>query len=212
MIIHFIDTETTGLDPVLGAEIVELAIARWEDGAVEELLHRPFMPSNGCPEEAAKVNGYNEAEWLEAGAKEFGIADAKEIAALVKGAYIGGSNPDFDKRMIEGSCHRVGQPKPEWSHRSLNTASLAWPLWATGQVKRTGLVELAQFFGIEHEAHTAMGDVRASIEVWESLFDLFIHRPKVMRDALIEIANDEQTDAVLRSFADRASRGEECTQ
>jgi DNA polymerase-3 subunit epsilon len=206
MRILFTDTETTGLDPVLGAELIELAVIAWEDGATTELYEKPFLPKHGCPEAAAKINGYNETIWRECGAKEFTIADAKELAALFAGQYIGGSNPDFDKRIIEGECHRAGQPKPEWSRRSLNTASLAWPLWATGAVDSTGLVSLAAYFGIEHEAHSAIGDVRACIKVWEALYDLYIHRPKVMREALIAIAQDaaEKGDIDLATFAANA--------
>jgi DNA polymerase-3 subunit epsilon len=201
MKIHFIDTETTGLDPMSGAEIVEIAIALWEDGNVTELLHKGYLPKNGCPEEAAKINGYNEAEWLAAGAQTFQIADAKELAELLAGAYIGGSNPDFDRRMIEAETFRTGQPKLTWRHRTLNTASLAWPLWALGEVEATGLETLAKHFKIEHEAHTAMGDVHATIKVWEALFDRYVHRPRVLEAALKEIESDEQTDAELRGFA-----------
>ncbi len=207
MIIHFLDTETTGLDPTLGAELIELACCSWNDGAVVELIEKPYLPKNGCPENVAKLNGYDEAAWLGAGAKLFEIADAKEIFELLAGAFIGGSNPDFDKRMIEAACHRTGQPKPKWSHRSLNTASLGFPLWVTGQTESTGLAALATFFGIEHAAHTAMGDVKASIAVWEALFDMYVHRPRVMREALTEIANDEQGDADVRTFAAEALGG-----
>lgn len=209
MIIHFIDTETTGLDPLLGAEIIEIACATWNDGDVSEEWHKLILPARGCPEEAAKINGYSEADWRANGAQPFSIQDAKYLIDRFEGHYIGGSNPDFDKRMIEASCHRCGQPKPKWSHSSLNTASLAWPLWAEGKVEQTGLVALAAFFGIEHAAHTAMGDVLATIAVWEALFDLYIYKPRVMREALIEIAGDDQTDAALRDFALAASKGEQ---
>ncbi len=202
MKLYFFDTETTGLiDKNPEAEIIELAVALWEDGAVTELYEKPFLPKHGCSEEAAKVNGYNAELWLQAGAKHFTNEDASDLQALLHGVYLAGSNPDFDKRMIAAECQRVGRQAPAWSHRSLNTASLAWPLWATGAVNDTGLVTLAKHFGIEHQAHSAMGDVKASIKAWESLFDLFIYKPKVMRDALLEIANDPQTDETLRDFA-----------
>jgi DNA polymerase III epsilon subunit-like protein len=204
VIIHFTDTETTGLDPVeQGAEIVELAVATWDserDGLVTEVYHKGFLAVRGCPPEAAKINGYNEAEWLAAGAKHFTAADAAELCKLFEGALIGGSNPDFDKRMIQAECHRAGKLKPRWSHRSLNTASLGFPLWVLGEVESAGLVPLAAYFGIEHDAHTAMGDVRASIAVWEAFIEMYWYRPKRMREALEFMAEND-----LRPTAERAA-------
>jgi DNA polymerase-3 subunit epsilon len=208
MKLYFFDTETTGLiDKNPDAEVTEIAIALWEDGAVKELYDRPFLPKHGCPEEVARINGYSEQLWKEAGAKPFSNEDASELQALLMGVYLAGSNPDFDKRMIAAECQRVGRQAPAWSHRSLNTASLAWPLWALGEVESTGLVSLTKHFGIEHQAHSAMGDVRAAIKVWEALFDLFVHRPKVYREALLAIAGDEKTDPELREFAKISAEG-----
>jgi DNA polymerase-3 subunit epsilon len=206
MLIHFLDTETTGLDPQ-AHELVEIAIATWNDGEVVELLERPYLPRNGCSAEVAALNGYDEELWRSAGAEHFEIKHAKEIAALVEGALLGGSNPDFDKRMIKAACHRTGQPEPKWSHRSLNTCSLAWPLWAMGQVESASLGALTGFFGIEHAAHSAMGDVKAAIKVWEALFDLYIHKPKAMQEALHEIAEQATGDGdqALAVFAGEAA-------
>lgn len=197
MKLHFLDTESTGLDVAAGVELTEVAIVLWEDGNVTELFERPFIPRRGCPENVARINGYDESLWREAGAKHFGIADARDLQRLLEGAYVAGSNPDFDKRMISAEHHRCGAPAPAWSHRSLNTASLAWPLWALGEVEGTGLGTLSKYFGIEHDAHSAIGDCRAAIKVWEALFDLYIHKPRVWRDALAEISNAGDPGSML---------------
>ena len=44
---------------------------------------------------------------------------------------------------------------------------------------------------LEHAAHTALGDCYAAIGVWEAFFELYLHRPRLMKEAL-EKLTDEQ--------------------
>ena len=167
--IHFVDTETTGLDST--AEVIDIAIVRWCDGDSKVLLNEKVKPRNGCSPEAARVNGYSEARWE--GATPWDKECTLAVHELLKGAYIGGSNPAFDKRMIDLECARTHDSAPRWNHRELNTASLGFLLWVTGEVRGTGLGDLAAYFGVAHDAHTALGDCRAAIAVWEKMFDRF---------------------------------------
>jgi DNA polymerase III epsilon subunit-like protein len=68
------------------------------------------------------------------------------------------------------------------THRKMNTGDLAWPLVAAGLVEKTGLETLAAFLGVEHQAHTAMGDVKACVKVYEILCERFIHSPRKLRE------------------------------
>jgi len=184
-IIHFVDTETTGLlDKYPDSEIIELAIVKWQDGDTETVLHAYIQPKKPCPPEAAKINRYTPARWKAEGAETWDIACSKEVSAMLKGAFMGGSNPAFDQQMLKVECFRTGQPMPDWSHRKLDTSALGYILWVYDLVPRTGLVTLAEYFGIEHDAHTALGDCLASIKVWESFCELFMYRPRMMREAL----------------------------
>lgn len=180
----FVDTETTGLiDKYPDAEITELAVVSWCEGDKEVLLHERVRPKKGMPEAAAPFNkSYAEKLW--ASADPWDVAATKAIHELLKGHYICGSNPDFDKRMITAECYRTGWGAPHWYHRGINTASLGFPLYLLGEVEQTGLEHLAKYFGVKHEAHTALGDCYAAIGVWEAFFDLYLHRPRLMKEAL----------------------------
>lgn len=189
-IIDFIDTETTGLpDKHPNYEIVEIAVVRWQDGERTERLHEYIWPKDGMPAETAAWNPtyYSDAEWQERGAQPWDVECSEAIASLLDGCFIGGSNPDFDMKLIALECSRLNMPRPNWSHRTLNTSSLGYPLWVYEMISRTGLVELASYFGVRHDAHTAIGDCHAAIGVWESFCDMYVYRPRMMREALQEI-------------------------
>lgn len=210
MRIVFFDTETTGLiDKNPKAEIVEYAGATWDDGDVSGEFHRYVIPVFGCPAEAAAINGYDEAKWRGAGAETFKVPHATELRQRLDGMMIGGSNPDFDKKMIRASCERLGQPVPDWSYKHLDLGAYGLLLQLAGEIVNAKLETLAAYFGIPHEAHTAMGDVKASIGVWEAIHDRFLRDPRIMKAALLEIADqaatDEDTD--LEEYARNASEG-----
>jgi DNA polymerase III epsilon subunit-like protein len=208
LVLHFVDTETSGLEPLAGCEVLEYAVVRWCDGETETLVHTYVEPKHYVPAKVAKINGYAPELWRKHKATHWALSDGEVLAKLLDGAMIAGSNPDFDKRMIAAEMNRMGQAAPKWSHRSLNTASLGMPLHMLGAVESCGLDALGKYFGLETQEHTALADCYRAIAVWEGLFDLYIHQPKVMRDGLIEIANDELTDSVLRDYALKLSRGE----
>jgi DNA polymerase III epsilon subunit-like protein len=184
-VLYFVDCETTGLiDKMPEAEITEIAIVSWCDGETTVDLHEKVKPKNTKPD--ARFNkSYDEKAWRTADVWDAAASEA--VAGILKGHYICGSNPDFDKRMITAECHRVGAKPPDWHHRGINTSTLGFPLYIAGEVEQTGLEHLARYFGIEHAAHTALGDCMAAIKVWEAFWDMYMYRPKMMREALLDM-------------------------
>ena len=91
----FLDTETTGLDPSQGHEIIEIAIITRYSNGNEEVFHTKIKPQriNQAHPKALKVNGYNEKDWLEALPMEEAI---KKIASRLQYGMIVGYNPYFD--------------------------------------------------------------------------------------------------------------------
>lgn len=213
LVLHFLDTEDTDLDetPEQAAkvEIIEYAVVRWTDGNAQPLCHEYVMPrQRACAPKAKAVNGFTVEAWAERKAHVFADVNACQLTEALENAFIAGSNPDFDKRMVQRECLRMAKPAPKWSHRSLNTASLGMPLWMLGEVQSCGLQALGAYFGCEAEqSHTALGDCYRAITVWEGLYDLYVYKPKVMREGLLEIANDPETDEALRSFAGMLAEG-----
>lgn len=187
--LYFTDTETTGLiDKNPEAEITEIAVVKWCEGDKEVLLHERVRPKKQFTNDMARAiknKSYDEKLWAKADVWD---AQASQVVAeLLAGHYICGSNPDFYKRMITAECYRAGQPAPRWHHHGINTASLGFPLYLIGAVEQTGLEHLAKYFNVEHQAHTALGDCFAAIGVWEAFFELYIHRPRMMSEALYEM-------------------------
>lgn len=221
MILTFLDTETTGLpekepfasNPKLGPEITEYAIADWNDGEVSNLAHKLIQPRNlhELPEPDAEgiyrgVDGfplsYRADVWKHAKAVPWNLDDCTVMRDRLTKNYLAGSNPEFDKQRIAFEIERFGAgvKVPKWSHRVLNTASLGYLLWVQGKVERTGLVYLAKFFGVEHDAHTSLGDVHAAIKVWEHMYEEFIGRPARWKEALAAIV-EHSPDKSMAEFA-----------
>ena len=185
--LHFADTETTGIiDKYPDAEITEIAIVTWRDGDAKQILHERVRPKKPMPEKSKAFNKSFDAAAY-ASLESWGVDASACMHDLLKGALVSGSNPDFDKRMIAAECFRTGAGRPDWHHRSVNTASLGMMLWIMGETDGSGLGHLTKYFGIAHDAHTALGDCYAAIAVWEKFFDRFIWDPRRMKEALEEI-------------------------
>jgi DNA polymerase III epsilon subunit-like protein len=170
MIIHFCDTETTGITD--DDEVIQLCIARWvyENGAarVEPLYHEWFMPVGRVSEEAARVNGYTEAAY--AGKPRFSYLAAEQISKCLEGLeYWAGSNPSFDERMLRLAFKSTRTPFPKIGHRKIDLSSNAFPLMALGKIPGLGMNNIGQYFGFGAQTHTAEGDVMASIKIFELL-------------------------------------------
>jgi DNA polymerase III epsilon subunit-like protein len=174
--IHFLDVETTGL--TADDEVIDLAIATWDDGKTDVRYVGRWYPIGPCTPEAARVNGYSPEAWAAAEFPKVGGVFSHEAACHVSQALDGlvlwgGSNPAFDERMLREAFRRVRCPWPKMGHRKVDIASLAAPLLAVGKVKGTGLGQLMAFFGLGEQSHNALADVKASIVVFERLVETY---------------------------------------
>jgi DNA polymerase-3 subunit epsilon len=210
MRILFFDTETTGLihkNP--DAEIISYGGVTWDDGELSGKFQVYVLPKHGCPEEVAKVNGYNETMWRQHGAVPWSADNSRELKQRLDGMFMGGSHPACEQDRVRAECRRAGAPVPDWNYKALDVGGLALPLQMAGEVPNCKLVTLAEYFGVPHDAHTALGDAIAAAHVWEALCDRFHFDPQVMRAALLEIADQAATDGDtdLEEFARNASEG-----
>lgn len=203
------DTETTGLcgDPPnvdealkLDRQIIEYAFVVWEEGHILKRFQRKVMPTGDAladAEECARKgwNHFSHRDWLNpVGNREYGLAkpwaksDCENVFDFLDGETMAGSNPDFDLVMFKAEFVRMGLSGafPQLvTHRKLDVGKLAWPLWSVKLVEKTGLEPLTKFLGIEHKAHTAMGDCEAVVTVFEELCDQYIHVPRRLRDLVL---------------------------
>ena len=161
----FIDLETTGLDPARH-EIIEAAVIRVDGETLAEIDHTdvrvlPERIEDASPV-ALRINGYTPDAWKDAASQ----AQALEwITPLLDGAVLGGHNPGFDRAFLEAACRRTGI-MPAWDHHLLDTASLAWPLLASGELAGLSLDAVCAHLGIvRKERHRALADAADSLEV-----------------------------------------------
>ncbi len=164
--IAFVDLETTGLDPSRH-EIVEVAVVRVDARTLDVLgeqdtLVAPERLEDAQPE-ALAVCGFSKAAWTTAvPLREALLA----VAPLLEGALIAGHNVGFDWSFLEAGYRRAGLALPRVDYHRLDTASLAWPLFARGELTSLSLDSLATAFGLERpRPHRALADARCALEV-----------------------------------------------
>ncbi len=224
MILTFFDTETTGLpdkepflsSPELGPEITEYALATWNDGNVTDVVHELVTPKHWRDVATADDEGiirtrdgfplsFREDTWK--GKGYWNKTDSQLMHRRLPVANVCGSNPGFDVERVQWELRRNGA-QPLGYVRRVDTSSLGVFLLHQGLVQGTGLERLAKFFGVEHEAHTSIGDVLAAVKVFEAFVEMYYSHPRRMREALEEIAACSP-DADMGAFAAKAASGEE---
>ena len=166
----FLDTETTGLDPNQGHEIIEIAmITRYSTGK-EEVFHTKIKPQrlrNAHPK-ALEVNGYNEKDWADAMKMEDAII---EISERLQYGLIVGYNPYFDWSFIKAAMYEYGI-QPSWRIRALDCMVLAYEHLRPSGLRYLSLDAVRDFLGWEKEgAHSALKDTRDCIRLWDMIIE-----------------------------------------
>ncbi|MBU8900655.1 3'-5' exonuclease [Corallococcus sp. M34] len=162
----FIDLETTGLDSSRH-EVLEVAILRVDARSLEVLAEyearvQPTRLADAQPE-ALAVCGYSDEEWRDAISLQEVLAT---VTPLLAGTLVAGHNTSFDWGFLTTSYARSGLALPSVDYHRLDTASLAWPLLASGEVESLSLNALAKRFGLHRPSpHRAMADARCTLEV-----------------------------------------------
>lgn len=170
--LHFIDTETTGLDS-RHHEIIELAIiTEYGDGRIERWCSkiRPVFISRAS-DKALKINGYSAESWIDAPtfAEVFPIVQDK----LRKGILIG-HNVSFDVDFIKEAYRRVGanpdEKKTGLAYYKVDTMTLAHEHLQPLGMWFLGLNSIRGFLGWSKEgAHTALKDAEDCRRLYWSL-------------------------------------------
>lgn len=164
--IAFLDLETSGLD-CRRHEILEVGVIRVDAKTLEivsecEARVRPERLED-ADSEALAVSGFRLTEWADASPLASALA---RIAPLLDGALVAGHNVSFDWAFLEAAFRQARLPRPDVDYHRLDTASLAWPLVATGELRSLSLDSVAAFLGLARPSpHRAMADARCALEV-----------------------------------------------
>ena len=173
----FIDTETTGLDPNKH-EIIELAVVLCKQidrpgkgPKIEIIAEKEWKIKMEHPEvaeeQALRVNGYNEVDWMFAVPIESAL---KEFVKMTEGATFVSHNLTFDYAFIQNAFNKTGVDN-KMHYGKLDTISIAFArLYDVPQATAFSLKALAALFKIENKkAHTALADTVTLVEIYKKL-------------------------------------------
>jgi DNA polymerase III epsilon subunit-like protein len=180
----FLDTETGGLDPH-SHSLLSLGLVVGDAAGVQDSLeilvkHEPYVVSAG----GMKVNRIDLVRHSETALEP---ALALKVLEVFLGHHfphrcqpiiLAGHNVGFDQAFLKTFLASQGQPlEPRFSHRVVDTHSIAAALRDAGQLPGTELSSSALFahFAIEPPAeqrHTALGDALATFALYWKLVEL----------------------------------------
>ena len=146
-----LDTEATGLDPVAGHRVVEVACLELvQHIPTGQTFRRYLNPEREMPEEARAVHGLDDA-FL---AKQQLFAEvADEFLTFIGDAPLIIHNAQFDLKFLDAELARLGRP-PLDAERAVDTVAMARRRFPGAQAS---LDALCRRFGIDNSARTVHG-------------------------------------------------------
>lgn len=168
----FIDIETTGLNPIKH-EIIEIGCVITTSllEVIEEfeLKIKPEHIEDADPV-SLKISHYDVTLWKKAYTLQKAL---KILSEKVKDCIMVGHNVAFDSGFLEHAYGETGVINSMHYHK-LDTISIAWAkLHREPDLEHFSLRELCVRFGIKNaDAHTGLGDARATFELYKKLMEL----------------------------------------
>ncbi|PWR04105.1 DNA polymerase III subunit epsilon [Meridianimarinicoccus roseus] len=177
------DTETTGLDPKGGDEIVQIAAVRLVNGKLVEgeTLDQLVDPERPIPAASTKVHGIDDA--MVKGAPKIDEVGAR-FHRICEHAVLIAHNAPFDLAFFHKQADRIGA---RFDHPVFDTVLLSAILFGQGETHT--LDALADRFGIvipEEARHTALGDTIATAEVFQRMIPMLEARGLDTFDAVLD--------------------------
>jgi DNA polymerase-3 subunit epsilon len=164
-----IDFETTGLYPAVGDEIVEIGVARIENGEFAKEYSALVDPGREMDPAAAQVSGIS-SEMLAGKPRFEEVAD--RFLALLEDAIIVAHNAEFDMAFLQYKLEKMG--RTQLGNPVLDTLELARAQDDPGPFT---LGILANRLGIEGpHAHRALDDARMAGQVLLKYLDEYHKR------------------------------------
>ena len=165
----FLDTETTGLDPV-EHEIIEIGIIRRDIDGNCFRFHSLIKPEHieTAHPKALAVNGYakNPSLWDSAPSLK---EKAPEIAQILEGCILVGHNVSFDEGMLKGNFKNIGIDL-RIPHRKIDTITLVFEHLFPLGLRDASLDGVRKFLNWSKEdAHTAMKDSEDVMHLYDLL-------------------------------------------
>ncbi|PWT81011.1 MAG: DNA polymerase III subunit epsilon [Acidobacteria bacterium] len=161
-----LDTETTGLDPVGGDRVIEIAaIELINRSSIGNIFHKYINPERDIPDSATKVHGIS-FEMVVDQPRFFEIAD--QLVSFVGSDPIVAHNAEFDIKFINSELIRARKPQL-MTDRVIDTLSLARKLHPGSS---NSLDALCVRYGVDRSRrvrHGALIDAEILVEVYIEL-------------------------------------------
>lgn len=195
-----LDIETTGFDPVKD-EILEIGLVFFDISqkglVIRQEYSKVFKPKGEVSEMILGLTGITKEE-LENG--ENFAEHREEIQALLKNTVIVGHNVGFDTKFLQGFGIK-------FTGQSIDTLDLAQAFLPTHP--SYNLENLMHYFGVPHtEAHRALADAKACLQVLEGLLVTYENFPASLKqelEALIEPFNLPWEEFLKRQISPKRS-------
>jgi DNA polymerase III subunit epsilon len=167
------DTETTGLLPEQGDEIVQIAAVRIVNGkrVKSEVFNLLVNPGRPIPASATAIHGVTDAMVANAVSVQEAV---RQFHRFAEGAVLVAHNAPFDMEFLYRREKEVGL---RFLHPILDTVLIS--ATAFGQAETHTLDALATRLGVsieEEDRHTALGDAIATADVFIKLKDMLAGR------------------------------------
>lgn len=189
-----LDTETTGLDPVAGHRIVEVACLELKNHMPTGVTFQTYVnPQRDMPEEAYRVHGLS-VDFL-AGHPPFGEVAAK-LLDFIGEAPLVIHNAEFDLRFLNHELTLVEHPPLDPS-RAVDTLALARRRFPGAQASLDALCKRFEIDNSARDLHGALLDCELLAEVYLELCG--------GRQPGFELGSDERA-AVTASAGERPVR------
>jgi DNA polymerase-3 subunit alpha (Gram-positive type) len=170
----FVDTETTGLDPVR-QEIIEIAAIIYDprkDKVIKEWSRKAAPRTiKTASDIALNMNGYNEApETYKDNIKDV----ISEYYKITKDCIVVGQNIQFDINFIKKYYKEFSVGGEFHRHRRLEISSMVWPAIVNSELESISLQAICEHFGVSNEnAHRALVDCHRTLEIYRCVMNLY---------------------------------------
>lgn len=171
----FLDTETTGLSPRFGDRMVEIALARFRGGVMENFYTTLLNPERSISPGAARIHGITNNDVRDAPTfREV----ARQVRAEMEGTVLVAHNAPFDLGFVSNEFRlaRVNSP----ANLAVDTLQL---LRRHFRFRSNALSRVADELGIEKErSHRALADVLTTHAVFDYIVEQL--KPEDLRHLL----------------------------
>jgi DNA polymerase III epsilon subunit len=152
----FFDVETTGLYPLDGDRVIELAMIKTARGNIVETFDTMLNPQRPIPIEASRINNINDDMVKEAPAFDADMAD--KILKFINGSILVAHNAPFDISFLSLELAKLGICFDGW--KAIDTMKIASLLFPDKRIRLENLISHYKLLP-EGDLHRALADTDA---------------------------------------------------